>query len=154
MMCATLPVIRLALPADLEALLAMELRHFSTDRLSRRSFQRLMQRPSASVWVVERSGVVFGDAVVLTRKNSLRARLYSIVIDRSAQGQGLGQLLLGQIEAQMKMHGFEEMHLEVRASDLATQHFYQQMGYVAYKRRDAYYADGEDAICMRHRLIP
>ena len=151
---ATLPVIRPALPADLEALLEMELRHFSTDRLSRRSFQRLMQRPSASVWVVDRGGMVLGDAVVLTRKNSTRARLYSIVIDRSAQGQGLGQLLLGQIEAQMMTQGFNEMHLEVRASDLATQHFYQQIGYAAYERRVAYYADGEDAVCMRHRLIP
>jgi ribosomal protein S18 acetylase RimI-like enzyme len=69
--------IRAALVADIDALLAIENAAFATDRISRRSFRLLIERDTASVLVAD-EGDLTGYCVVLYRRGSGVARLYSI----------------------------------------------------------------------------
>ena len=70
--------IRPATPADLDALVGMEAR-FPTDRLSRRAFRHLLTRANATVLACVEGTALLGNIVILYRKNSTIARLYSLV---------------------------------------------------------------------------
>jgi len=80
----------------------MELEHrvFTTDRLSRRSLQRLLNSPSAQVLVAEAAdGRLAGTAFLLFRPRSAVARLYSFSVASHLGGRGVGMILLAVAEA-------------------------------------------------------
>src|ERR1041384_111664 len=91
-------VIREALFSDIDALTAIEAECFASDRLSRRSLTSLAKSPSASVFVACVAGRPVGYAVVLTRRGSRKARLYSIAVHPNAGGRGIGSSLLAAAE--------------------------------------------------------
>ena len=68
--------------------LAIENAVFETDRISRRSFRQLIERETAETLVAESDGRVAGYAMVLFRKGSGVARLYSIATAPDFAGQG------------------------------------------------------------------
>jgi ribosomal-protein-alanine N-acetyltransferase len=83
------------------------------------------------------------------------ATLFDICVLPSAQGKGLGKLLLQQVIADAKCHGAQVLMLEVRASNMAAIGLYQRLGFTEIGRRKGYYptADGrEDAVLMDLRL--
>src|SRR5437763_3210746 len=86
--------VRKAARVDLDALTALERRVFATDRLSRRSLQRLLNSQSAEVIVAYDDGALAGTAIVLFRAGSSVARLYSIAVAPHQGGRGVAQLLL------------------------------------------------------------
>src|SRR5204862_7879870 len=61
------PRFRRARLADLDELLRLEC-VFLTDRLSRCSFRRLLNRSSAEIWVCEANGALMANAVLLYRR--------------------------------------------------------------------------------------
>src|SRR5690242_6632316 len=87
-------VIRPARPADLNFLLHIEDQAFTSDRISRRSFRRLLRSPNAGVLVCERGGRPAGYAAILFRSTSRAARLYSIAVLPQLAGEGFGAALL------------------------------------------------------------
>ena len=72
--------IRTARASDVDDLVAHREGRFSSDRISRRSFRQLIERETAEMLVAEKDGRVAGYAMVLFRKGSGVARLYSIAI--------------------------------------------------------------------------
>src|SRR5258708_7046176 len=86
--------IRPAIPADVGALLALERKVFTTDRVSRRSFRRLLCVPTAQILVAEVGHRIAGYALVLYREGSRLARLYSIAADPHHAPRGTGAHLL------------------------------------------------------------
>lgn len=83
------------------------------------------------------------------------ATLFDICVLPSAQGEGLGKLLLQQVIADACSHGAQVLMLEVRASNMAAISLYQRLGFTEIGRRKAYYptAEGrEDAVLMDLRL--
>jgi len=87
-------LLREAKPADLDALVALEHRAFVTDRLSRRSMQRLIHSGGADIVVAQQGNDLIGVVIALFRKNSAVARLYSIAVAPHAGGRGLAAMLL------------------------------------------------------------
>lgn len=75
--------------SDVDDLAVIEKAVFATDRISRRSFRQLIERESAELLVAENDGRVAGYAVVLFRKGSGVARLYSIAIGPFLAGSAL-----------------------------------------------------------------
>lgn len=145
--------IRAATAADCDALAALEARVFAHDRISRRAFGHLTTRANAAVLVaVDGGGGVCGGAVVLLRKGSRRARLYSIAVAPGCQGKGLGRVLLGAAEAAACARGAGFLRLEVRCDAPAVQAFYRRHGYRPYGSRPGYYEDGAAALCMEKPL--
>ncbi|TIW40176.1 MAG: GNAT family N-acetyltransferase, partial [Mesorhizobium sp.] len=90
--------IRKARVSDVDDLAAIEKAVFSSDRMSRRSFRQLIERETAEMLVAESDGRVAGYAVVLFRKGSGVARLYSIAVGPFFGQLGIGRQLLAAAE--------------------------------------------------------
>ena len=90
--------IRTARASDVDALVAIENAVFASDRISRRSFRQLIERETAETLVAEEDGRMAGYAMVLFRKGSGVARLYSFATTPDFQGRGHGRELLAAAE--------------------------------------------------------
>jgi ribosomal protein S18 acetylase RimI-like enzyme len=146
-------LVRPAEPADLDRLCRIEAAGFTGDRLSRRSLRRLLRRPSALTLAAVADGRVVGYAMLLFRKGSDKARLYSLARDPAAAGCGIGGALLAAAEKAARARGLAEMRLEVREDNHAARRLYEGLGYAVLGRRPGYYEDGADALRMRKPLI-
>jgi ribosomal-protein-alanine acetyltransferase len=133
--------LRTASAADLPALLALE-QTFPGDRMSARQFRHHLASPRARWRVAVAGGRLLGYALVLLRRDSDRARLYSIAVDPSARGQGLGHRLLAAAERDAARAGRAAMTLEVRQDNAAANALYQSAGYRVLAALPAYYEDG------------
>lgn len=142
---------RRARASDLPGLLALEA-EFPGDRLSRRSFRHLLGRANADVWVYEENGALLGDAVVLYRQGARSARLYSLVVARSARGRGIGQALVEHAERRAAAAGCTSIHLEVRSDNARALGLYLGRGYAVAGHTAGYYEDGAAALRLRKRL--
>lgn len=137
--------LRPARASDVDALLAIENAAFSTDRLHRSSFRRLIERTTAETLVAEVDGVIAGYAMVLFRTGSGVARLYSIASAPQFSGQGVGRRLLEAAEDAAFDHGRMLLRLEVREDNPRAIRIYEQSGYRRIGAEADYYEDGATA---------
>ncbi len=72
--------IRPARASDIDALVRIENAVFPGDRISRRSFRQLIERETVEARVAEIDGAIAGYFMVLFRRGSAVARLYSIAV--------------------------------------------------------------------------
>jgi ribosomal-protein-alanine N-acetyltransferase len=142
---------RRARRADIGALVALEA-HFPTDRLRRANFLHLLTRGNAHIWVCEADEQLFADAVILFRKRSRIARVYSIVVHPGHRGRGHARQLMETAEAAAAGRGCRWMHLEVRPGNLAAQALYRELGYEPSGRVEGFYEDGVAALRMTKAL--
>lgn len=146
--------VRPTAPADLDALLAIEEEAFKTDRISRASFRRFLSSPTAEVIVAEMDGRVAGYAVVLFRKGSAVARLYSIAVAAHAGGRRLGATLLNAAERAAIARGASVLRLEVHEANAPAIARYRKAGYREFGRHHEYYEDKGHALRFEKRLTP
>ncbi|RAP57146.1 ribosomal protein S18-alanine N-acetyltransferase [Oleiagrimonas sp. MCCC 1A03011] len=144
--------IRPALDTDLDALLALEERSFNGDRLSRRQYRRHLRSATACILTASREHQLIGSALVLFRRTSRAARLYSLAIDAAARGQGIGRLLLNAVEQHAGQRGCDRVRLEVRDDNAAARALYERSGYRRHGQRARYYEDGANAILYEKSL--
>ena len=111
------------------------------DRLSRRSLGRLLSRSSALTLVAVAGGDIVGYAMLLFRKGSRAARLYSLVRSPASAGQGIGEALLVAAERAAAKRGAGEMRLEVRPDNGRAKALYERLGYAVFARIADYYED-------------
>lgn len=140
--------------SDLGALVEIENRCFDTDRLSRRSFRHLLTRGRAATLVAERVGAVVGYVLVLFSHGTLHARIYSLAVDPSARGRGLGRDLVIAAEDASKDQDCSEIRLEVRKDNEEAIGLYESLGYRRFGVLTDYYEDHEDALRYRKSLAP
>ncbi|HWF94627.1 MAG TPA: peptidase C39 family protein [Xanthobacteraceae bacterium] len=152
----SMPAVRLrkAVPADLEALDALEHRVFATDHLSRRSLRHFLGAPTAEVIVAEHDGELAGTAIVLFRPRSSVARLYSIAVAPHKGGRGIGPMLLAAAEAVAVERGCGTIRLEVHETNATAIARYRKSGYREFGRHPRYYEDGGDALRFEKPLAP
>ena len=143
---ATTPQLRLATPADLDALISIENATFSSDRLSPRQWRHHLLNPNAAIIVASNRGGLVAAAVLFFRKPSRFARLYSIAVSTEMRGQGLGERLLDACETAASERGCVSLRLEVREDNESAKRLYARRGYRLFGRRDNYYEDGADAL--------
>jgi ribosomal protein S18 acetylase RimI-like enzyme len=145
--------VRAATSDDLAALVELEQRVFATDRLSRRSLQRLLKSPAATVLVAQENAHLVGTAIVLFRRGSMVARLYSIAVAPHASGRGIAPLLLQAAETAALARHCHSMRLEVHTTNHAAISRYRKSGYREFGRLRSYYEDGGDALRFEKRLV-
>jgi [ribosomal protein S18]-alanine N-acetyltransferase len=138
--------IRAATLDDLDAILALELAVFSTDRLSRRSLRAFIASPHRPLLVATAEAGLAGYALVALRKRSEVARLYSIAVNRSIGRRGVGRALMAACELYATAHGCRALRLEVRFDNDAAIALYRALGYREFGHHDDYYADGARAL--------
>jgi ribosomal protein S18 acetylase RimI-like enzyme len=148
-------MIRSATADDIAALVDIENRAFSTDRISRRSFRYLLSKANAALLAeTDDAGIVRGYALLLFNRGTSLARLYSIAVDPHRQRAGVGRALLAAAEAAALNHGAAWMRLEVRADAADVQAFYRAHGFRKFALQPHYYEDDVAAVRMEKSLAP
>lgn len=145
--------LRPARASDVDALLAIEEAVFSTDRLSRGSFRRLVASPSAAVVVAEVQGEVAGYCVLLFRAGTKGARLYSLATASIHAGRGIGQRLMAAAERESRERGKNSLRLEVREDNQRAISIYERAGFRRTGARNEYYEDGMTAVRMTKPVL-
>ncbi|MHB2265762.1 GNAT family N-acetyltransferase/peptidase C39 family protein [Aliihoeflea sp. PC F10.4] len=145
-------VLRPARSGDESELATLEARVFEHDRISRRSFHQLIERPTAETMIAQDQGVIVGYAMVLFRKGSGVARLYSLAVDPEHGRSGLGRTLLAAAEHAAYEHGRMLLRLEVREDNPRAIALYEKNHYRRIGIEKGYYEDGVAAIRMEKLL--
>ncbi len=145
---------RVASLADLESALALENKVFATDRMSRRSMRHFLVSPNAIVLVAEDGGRLCGAAVVLVRRTSDVARLYSIAVDPDCAGRGVGAVLLAAAEEAASARDCQYLRLEVHEHNPRAIALYRKAGYRQFGQHHEYYQDRGHALRFEKRLSP
>lgn len=145
-------MIREARSTDIDALTRLEAECFASDRLSRRSLASLAKSPSACVLVASGTEGTVGYAVILMRRGSQRARLYSIAVSSEATGRGVGSRLLTAAEDAARRRGACRLHMEVRADNAKAIGLYERAGYRPVGQRPDYYEDGTTALLLGRQI--
>ncbi len=145
-------IIERATQADLEQLVALEQRLFMTDNCSRKNFKYLIKRATFLVARKEEAGEILGYAILLSRKNSRKARIYSLGVAESARNKGVGSSLIAELEDIAGRAGWTMLTLEVSDSNNEAILLYNKCGFNQYGFRYGYYQDGGHALLMRKKL--
>lgn len=139
---------------DVNALLDIEQRCFSGDRLSRRSFLHFTGSDRAHLLVAEPdSGPLLGYSLILFHRGTSLARLYSIAITPEARGRGIAEQLLLRGEAAAVARSRVFMRLEVNTGNTGAIRLYRKLGYTPFGIYHDYYEDHADALRMQKRIV-
>lgn len=140
---------REATRADVDALVALEARCFDYSRMGPRSFRRLIDAPSAHVYLCEDNQRLVGYFLMLTRKNSRVWRLYSIATAPEARGTGVGRALIEYAIQTARRHKASALSLEVKTDNQAAINLYEKYDFAVTDVLPSYYDDGTDGYRMR-----
>ncbi len=136
-------------------LVALENEAFRTDRLSRRSFRRLISSPRGAVIVAELHGKLAGYALVLFRAGSAIARLYSIAVAAHAGGRRIGaRAARRRREGGDANRGASVCGSRSRKPTRRRSRCYRKSGYREFGRHHEYYEDKSHALRFEKRLTP
>lgn len=145
--------LRAPVTTDLPQLVLLEQASFSTDRLNARRFRHWMCAQNCHFEVAcTADGKIAGYALVLYRRNSTRARLYSIVVTPDQRGNGLARHLLDRCETAARHNGSDTLYLEVRLDNRSAIRLYEKSGYRLQHRIAGFYEDGTDALRLEKPL--
>lgn len=144
--------IRRAEATDLDALLDLEQRSFSGDRISRAQYRRHLDSDSALVLIATAERQVCGSAVLFLRRRSRLARLYSLATHPAARGRGIGSALLDAIARAARQRGCRALRLEVRSDNATAIALYERRGFRRIGSHAGYYEDGADALRLERVL--
>ncbi|WP_066959629.1 GNAT family N-acetyltransferase/peptidase C39 family protein [Microbulbifer sp. Q7] len=144
--------IRPAVDTDLDPLCTLEEASFRGDRLSRRRFRHWLKTDNRVFLVAEQAGCLLGYALVLLRRGTRLARLYSLAVAPAGRGKGIGKALLSAAEDASSRSGRLYMRLEVAEHNTAAIALYQQLGYRTFGSYSNYYEDAGNALRMQKRI--
>lgn len=146
------PELRQATIADLDDLLRLEEKAFTSDRFTRPQYRYLLTRANATPLAVTVAGKVVGTAFMLWRADSRKGHLYTIAVDPDYHGQGIGKQLLLACEAEARKRGCDRIVLEVRQDNTGAITLYKRHGYDITDEIAEYYEDNSDAYRMMKML--
>ena len=147
-------MIRQAKPSDLSELLRLETLSFKNDRISRRSFSRWLSHGRCVFLVCAEGEVLCGYILVILRRGTRLARMYSLAVDPDYRGQGLAKLLIEQAESGARETGSLYMRLEVEMNNSKAISLYRKLGYRQFGLYQDYYEDHSDALRMEKCIHP
>jgi ribosomal protein S18 acetylase RimI-like enzyme len=146
---------RPARPDDLNALVALELQCFESDRLTRRQFRYMLARAQAIILVIDDHQLnLLGYVLVLFNRATSVARLYSIAVAPTARHQGIAQQLVLAAEQATWMRERAYLRLEIRRDNLPSQRLFERLGYRQFGVVADYYADHMAALRYEKTLMP
>jgi ribosomal protein S18 acetylase RimI-like enzyme len=134
--------------SDLDNLVNLENASFQSDRISARSLRRFIKSSQDDLLVAVTGGELLGYLLLLYRKGTNLARIYSLAVDAKARGRGIAQQLLQQAEQVARDRASAFIRLEVSINNQPAIELYKRMGFHTFGRIAGYYGDGSDAIRM------
>lgn len=145
--------IRNASLSDATVLVALEQKCFATDRISLRSFKRFIAEKRSDLLLVERAEQVVGYFLLIYRRGTSLARLYSLAVDPDCRKQGIAEYLMYHAEQTAAQRRCVLLRLEVRYDNAAAIRLYQKLNYHEFAVKHDFYEDHSDAICMQKQII-
>ena len=145
--------IRRAGGGDVAALLALEQKCFDTDRISVRSFRRVIAEKRSDLFLLEVEGTLAGYFLLIYRRGTSLARLYSLAVDPVFRKQGIAERLMQQAEKCAASRNCVLLRLEVRFDNIGAIKLYQKLQYHEFAVKHDFYEDHSDAICMQKQVI-
>lgn len=144
--------IREVTTTDLSQLVALEKRCFANDRLSKRSFSHWIKSKHRVFLVAESQGQLSAYGLVIMRKGTRLARLYSIAVDQGFEGKGIGRRILLALEKGTVEAGKLFLRLEVEKTNQRAINLYQSIGYKIFGDYQHYYENNGDAFRMQKAI--
>lgn len=144
--------LRRAGAADRDLIDRIESVAFERDGFARRNLARMLASRSAEFVLAEKSGRPAGYALVLFRKGSRVARLYSIAVVPEFRGMGLSRRLMQAVMDCAISRGCDRVRLEVRSANAHAIRIYERSGFKLLREKSGYYPDGEAAFHMEKRI--
>lgn len=137
---------------DLSAVVEIQSSSKEAAQWSREAYEKLLDACSSEVALVaERASSVIGFIVARQVENELE--ILNLAVAAVARRQGVGRALLQHVFTHGAAHGVHRVFLEVRASNLVAQRFYETQGFTRAGRRANYYASPvEDALLLARSL--
>lgn len=140
------PVIREALPTDIEQLLAIERRVF-TDPWTRSQIEfELLKQPVALNLVACMNEIVIGYLLSYLVVDELH--LNNLAVDNDFQKQGVAAGLMQEMFNRLEATAVKHCYLEVAVTNSGAIAFYRRWGFDQVAIRKNYYHTGEDALVM------
>lgn len=144
--------IRPATLKDLTALVALENECFDSDKISKKIFRRYLTKTTIKFFIAEYQHNIAGYAILFFRKNSKKARLYSIAIGKKYRQYNIATALCQHFEKVALKQKCHTLVLEVRPDNIAALRFYEKQQYEKFGTYLQFYQDGTAAIRMRKKL--
>lgn len=145
--------IRIATPADLDAVMAIENASFPTDAWSSESMGAELATDYSHYIVDEDGGAIVGYAGLRSIPGNADADVQTIALIPERRGEGRGRAMLRTLLAAASARGAREVFLEVRADNPSAEGLYLSEGFEEIGRRPRYYQpDDVDAIVMKVKL--
>lgn len=142
--------IRIATPADLDAIMAIEHASFPTDAWSTESMAAELATEHSHYLVDEDAGDIIGYAGLRSIRGNADADIQTIALLEARRGEGRGRALLRTLLAEASVRSARDVFLEVRADNPGAEALYASEGFEEIARRPRYYQpDGVDAIVMK-----
>lgn len=148
--------IRRATINDLDQLCHLEKASFDTksyDLISRQSYRHLLSKGNADIIVAQMDkNTIIGSGIIFYRKNSNKARFYSLSVLPEFQGSGVGRALFESAEDYSRKKNKTEMLLEIRKDNDRLLQSYSKKGYEIIKAVPNYYPDGSACYKMKKEI--
>lgn len=142
--------IRIATPADLDAIMAIENSSFPSDAWSAESMAAELVTEYSHYLVDEDGGEIIGYAGLRSIRGNADADIQTIALIEARRGEGRGRAMLRTLLAEASDRGAREVFLEVRADNPGAEGLYISEGFEELARRPHYYQpDNVDAIVMK-----
>ncbi|MBU1309048.1 MAG: peptidase C39 family protein [Gammaproteobacteria bacterium] len=138
---------------DTANLVALEQKCFTADRISMRSFKRFIAEKRSDLLLVQRAEQVVGYFLLIYRRGTSLARLYSLAVDPDCRKQGIAEFMLLHAEQVAAKRRCVLLRLEVRYDNAAAIRLYQKLNYHEFAVKHDFYEDHSDAICMQKQII-
>ncbi len=138
--------------ADIPLLTDIEQACFVTDRLSVRSFRRFISEKRSDLYLCFHNNQLAGYYLLLYRRGTSLARLYSIAILPAFRGKGLAATLMTDAEQKALARYCAFLRLEVRPDNPSAIRLYQRLGYHPFGMKIDFYEDHADALCMQKQI--
>jgi len=144
------------IPARLEHLntiVEIEKRCFAIDRMSRRSFKRMIQVGNCDFILARKGDSIAGYILVLYHRGTHLARIYSIAVLPEFRGRNLGEVLLQRGESMAAARLCIYMRLEVHPNNSGAIALYTRNQYRKFGVFRDYYEDHADALRFQKRIL-
>ena len=127
--------------ADLNEVLAIEREAF-TDAWDRDSFRSDIDSPHVMALAIHKQGHCAGYLCCIALDDY--GYIANIAVDRQYRSQGLGRVLLGNLQRRLLANGIGQMVLDVRTANKTAIRFYEKYGFVVITRRKGFYVNPPD----------
>ena len=149
----TKTLIRHAIPADFESLLALDVSSFAGGvAYDASELAYFMNHEGAETIVVEVNGTIVAFLIMEVHGTRRRATIVTLDVCENERRNGFGSQLLKRSEEMLLNYGVEAYDLQVDVTNRPAIAFYRKHGFKTIQTLTNYYANGHDAFLMMKEL--